>query len=237
MVMNIEYKIKEILTILMEKNGDTDASLSRATGVSPSSIARIRTDAKANPTINVIIPIAKYYKVSIDQLLGKKPIYDGITSINEGENSIYARIVPILNKDLIKLWLQEKIEKKSISEWVRSSVKDLKCYAIKCKDFTINIKFNDKSVMVISPLVNPSPGDSIIISNKEFKTPSLFDLHIKNGEYFISKIDKPGKLFPLKLPFNFYGVVSEIFYHTHEIRDTNLIRDGVILAPFMLKCT
>jgi len=223
--------LNTILTILMEKNSISDSVLSKETLVPIPTIIRMRTKKNSNPTVNTLKPIADYFKVTIDQLLGVTSFDENLTIVNP----IY-RIVPILDKNSIPLWLKGKLKKESIKPWTKTSTQDEKSYAIKCKTFTLNRKFSDDSIMIISPSINPTPGDSIIISNKTFKNPTLLDLCIKDGAYFISPLDKPENLSPLKLPFDFYGVVSEVFYHTKEAQEPSLISNGIILAPFMMKC-
>ena len=85
--------------------------------------------------------------------------------------------------------------------------------------------------------MNPIAGDLIVISNQKFKRPTLLDLHKTEEQYFVTLIDKPNDPIHLKLPFIFYGVVSEVFYHTEVEHESNIISEGMVLAPFMLKCT
>lgn len=60
----------------MEDQGLSLGKLSKLTGVSRSNLNRMRTDKHCNPTINNLIPIAKFFKISVEQLLGLEEITD-----------------------------------------------------------------------------------------------------------------------------------------------------------------
>ncbi|WP_042397395.1 helix-turn-helix domain-containing protein [Streptacidiphilus carbonis] len=55
-----------------EQRGTTLADVGRATGISPSTLSRIET-RRRNPTLEVVLQLAKAYGVSLDQLTGTAP--------------------------------------------------------------------------------------------------------------------------------------------------------------------
>jgi Cro/C1-type HTH DNA-binding domain len=228
--MTNTLKLNDILTNLMSNNSIDDALLSKETGIPISTIKRMRLNEDANPTGTTLAPIASYFKITIDQLLGLSPL-DQVTSTPK-----QLRIVPVLTKDTIQPWLKNELDNDIITEWTKTSLDDSKCYAIRCCSFTTSKKFHNQSIMIISPSMNPVAGDLIVISNQKFKYPTLLELHKTEEQYFVTLIDKSNDLIHLKLPFIFYGVVSEVFYHTKIENESNIISEGMVLAPFMLKC-
>lgn len=55
-----------------EQHGATLAGVSRATGISPSTLSRIET-GRRKPTLEVVLHLAKEYGVSLDELAGTAP--------------------------------------------------------------------------------------------------------------------------------------------------------------------
>lgn len=66
--------LSSILSQLMTEKGIKSSELARKTGVGQPVIYRIMTGVTDNPQIHTLMPIADFFKVSIDQLLGIKPL-------------------------------------------------------------------------------------------------------------------------------------------------------------------
>ncbi|MFE0458301.1 helix-turn-helix domain-containing protein [Kitasatospora sp. NPDC058965] len=56
-----------------ERHGATLTAVSRATGISPSTLSRIET-GRRKPTLEVLLQLAKAYDVSLDELAGTAPV-------------------------------------------------------------------------------------------------------------------------------------------------------------------
>ena len=66
--------LSAVLTHLMSKNGLTSSELARKTGVAQPVIYRLMSGETENPQILTLKPIADYFKLSIEQLLGSAPL-------------------------------------------------------------------------------------------------------------------------------------------------------------------
>lgn len=60
------------LRAVRERRGVTLADVSRATGISPSTLSRIET-GRRKPTLEVVLQLAKEYGISLDELVGTAP--------------------------------------------------------------------------------------------------------------------------------------------------------------------
>ncbi|MCT9089645.1 helix-turn-helix transcriptional regulator [Streptomyces sp. ASQP_92] len=60
------------LRVVRERRGVTLAAVSRATGISPSTLSRIET-GRRKPTLEVVLQLAKEYGVGLDELAGTAP--------------------------------------------------------------------------------------------------------------------------------------------------------------------
>ncbi|MGV9457374.1 helix-turn-helix domain-containing protein [Streptomyces sp. NPDC003635] len=60
------------LRVVRERRGITLTGVSRATGISPSTLSRIET-GRRKPTLEVVVQLAEEYGVSLDELVGTAP--------------------------------------------------------------------------------------------------------------------------------------------------------------------
>ena len=70
-----KHQLSQTLERLMATRTINDIRLSQATGVPSTTIARLRTNSEANPTVSSLRPIARFFGVSISQLLGDAPFF------------------------------------------------------------------------------------------------------------------------------------------------------------------
>jgi transcriptional regulator with XRE-family HTH domain len=66
--------LTNVLTHLMSKNKISSSELARQTGVAQPVIYRLMSGGTENPQILTLKPIADYFSLSIDQLMGYKPL-------------------------------------------------------------------------------------------------------------------------------------------------------------------
>lgn len=68
--------LSAILSHLMSEKGIKSAELARKTGVGQPVVYRLMTGATENPQVLTLKPIADFFGVSLDQLLGLSPLTD-----------------------------------------------------------------------------------------------------------------------------------------------------------------
>ncbi len=68
------HTLPDVLAKLMAEKRIDDATLSASTGVTPSTLARLKSDQSCNPTVVNLKPIAQFFNISITQLLGDEPL-------------------------------------------------------------------------------------------------------------------------------------------------------------------
>lgn len=66
-----------VLSQLMAKRDIKSAELARKTGIGQPVIHRLMTGVTDNPQIQTLIPIAKFFGISVDQLMGVSPLCEG----------------------------------------------------------------------------------------------------------------------------------------------------------------
>lgn len=72
--LNMNKKLADVLSHLMHIKGINSAELARLIGIGQPVIYRLMTGVTANPQVFTLKPIADYFHISIDQLLGYSPL-------------------------------------------------------------------------------------------------------------------------------------------------------------------
>ncbi len=124
--MNLVKNLSDVLSFLMSKNRINSAELARKTGVAQPVVSRLMTGVTTNPQILTIKPIADFFGVNLEQLLGIKPIeiqncFDDnfLSEIRDKINSIttviiaLSGILPVLiesyNKAILSNLIKEEV--------------------------------------------------------------------------------------------------------------------------------
>ncbi len=88
-------QLSNTLKTLLQEQGLTASSLARITGIGQPVIHRMLSGTTDNPKVATLSPIAKYFKISISQLIGDSPLQ---TSSNHQNNELKTplRHLPLL---------------------------------------------------------------------------------------------------------------------------------------------
>ena len=98
-------RLSQSLNQLMQENGIDGVSLCKATGVPSTTINRLRKrDPNINPTLSTLIPIANYFSISVDQLLGEKPLSRSRLKDKQPMAPCNLQLLPILNWEEATDW-------------------------------------------------------------------------------------------------------------------------------------
>lgn len=150
--------LSDNLNILMAKARLTSSDLARLTGLPATTIKRIRSSEQSNPTISTLLPIAKYFSLSISELIGNE--IDDIDRFSNKAGGL--RTLPVLSWQTCVHFdaiTYSEITDKTLTE---KQVGD-KSFSLIVEDQDIT-PFPHKSTLIIDPQVQPANGDYIIVS-------------------------------------------------------------------------
>jgi len=102
--------LQEVLSFLMDEGDIDDATLSRETGIPASSISRMRLNTEANPTAATLRPIAKYFSISISQLLGDEDISKDRLPGHQNPSQFTSARMPLINWDNVFDWIHGNLK-------------------------------------------------------------------------------------------------------------------------------
>ncbi|OGT42074.1 MAG: hypothetical protein A3F42_07390 [Gammaproteobacteria bacterium RIFCSPHIGHO2_12_FULL_37_34] len=161
-----------VLRYLMQDIGNmSEGELSRRTGVPQPTIHRILSGMTPNPRIESIEPLAEFFNISPDQMLGRIPLPKDRISGSFAVTTATKKIVPLLNWMEIAYWPEiiKDPNFKTERNWItsESGIKG-SAFALKISNVDYLPEFRKGTVIIIDYTRMPKEGDFVLalLTNK-----------------------------------------------------------------------
>lgn len=161
-------QLKNNLKNLLINAHISENELARRTGVPQQAINRLLHGTNTNPKIATLIPLAKYFNITISQLLG--------------ESKLDWLAIPIIDRELL---LKEPLDEllASTDEKILANIKNNEgIYALKLQDDSMEPKFSRGTILIVDSTKLPSNGDYVLLHT--FEDIVLRQLLIKQNVLF-----------------------------------------------------
>ena len=174
--------VSRVIKQLMTECGIIEAELARQTGLPQTTINRLLLSESLDPRANTLIPIAKFFGVTVGQLLGIEPINPNriMGTVNLTNKSAWS-IIPIIGWDKAQSWVfqQNSITPNNHADWITTE-KDISkdSFGLKTLNF-MEPRFKRGSTVIIDPHHEYQDGNFVIIS-------------INNAEATVRRVLKDG---------------------------------------------
>lgn len=149
------FKIGKNLKVLMAKHKLTAMELARKTGVGQPVIYRIMTDETDNPKIATLYTLAKYFGVTIDQLIGVDELFLSAQSVKK------QTAIPIITWNEAINWFSKPKTTRTLL--LDGTGKYKGNYALEVQDNSMEPLFTLNSLLVIDGERSPLDGDFAIV--------------------------------------------------------------------------
>lgn len=190
--MDNEHGLGKILTGLMLECDIDDATLSRQTGIPASTISRMRLNPNANPTTTTLRPIAKFFDVSISQLIGDESISKDRLPGTHFPISFTLNRIPILEWNWVMEWIGNNISdfKDKLNNWI-STEKEIsdKSFALVIPTDSFGIAFRKGSLIISDPNIKPKDGDLALLTLEEDKNILLRQILKDGNDIYLRSIN------------------------------------------------
>lgn len=193
--------------ILREKLNVTE--LARLTNTLQPVLHRMVNGETANPRIDTLLPLAKYFNISIDQLVGAAPLPANQTS-NVEVNAIQPRYVKLLNWSTL---LSNTTEEATSEIWVETTEPlSEKSFALRVKDSTMQPLFNEDAILLIDPTVQPKNKDYVVVAIENSPEPTFRQIFFDGTDVYLKPLNPEFKTIFLdkNAKYQFLGVVIEV---------------------------
>jgi len=202
-----------VLRYLMRDIGDiSEGELFRRTGVPQPTIHRILSGATPNPRMDSIEPLAEFFNVTPDQMLGRIPLpKDRIpgTFVTLSETK---KMVPLLNWSEIVYWpnILKNTDFKTDRNWVtsESGIKG-EAFALKITSADYLPEFRNGTIIIIDSNRKPKNGDFAIGVSKKNNTVILGRILIDNDYSIIIPLVGNYSELPIGRAIDVCGIISE----------------------------
>lgn len=180
-------KLAAIIKSLMREKDISVTELARQTQISQPVLHRVVSGVTYNPQIETLIPIAYFFAITLDQLIGNSPLPSS-TSLHSGMQQ-WAK-VPLLALDQVVNWLDQRSTISPRTFVSTDSPVSENSYAIQLKDSTMSPRFAEGTLLIINPQYHAEDQDFIVVQTAGQKRAS-FKQVLRDGETYYLKALNP----------------------------------------------
>lgn len=193
------------LEFLLKKNELSSSQLSSGSGIDKPIISRILSGKTTNPQVETLKPIADFFNITIDQLIGS----DISTDKKHGVVVPISRmLVPVIDWKHVPYWLDIKNNynsSKTIDAKISSS-KDSFALVISTEQFEPRFAIN--SIIIVDPTLTPKNRDYVLTKSKDTDDICIEQLIIENNKTFLKSVSQNFEMRKIIKPI-YYGVITE----------------------------
>ncbi len=191
----------------------SESELARSCSISQPIISRLAQGITTNPNVNTLRPIAKFFSISIDQLIGDKPLFKRETGILS-ESLIVAPNwieIPIISWEKVNDW-QNTLKEEEICGFLRIDTNLSKnAYALSIEDSTMEPTFIAGTYIIIEPKLQPLDKDFVIVLYNGQDKPILRQIFYSGNDVFFKPINQNFSTVTLTKKCKIMGVIAQMY--------------------------
>jgi SOS-response transcriptional repressor LexA len=201
--LSFKHTLNNTLEYLIKKWGININQLHKHTGIPLSTLKRLRLNKENNPTLASLAPIANYFSVSLDQLIGREALPK---KINKQTNGLAIPLIhwrDIINTPKNRCYLAFSLL------LIRDITLNENCFALVIKDNNTN-NFLAGSLLVIDPSLKGRNRDFIIVHKKGMCKPQLMQKIIFENKAYLKNLNTESEIVEFSDLHKIFGVVIQI---------------------------
>jgi SOS-response transcriptional repressor LexA len=171
-------KLAAIIKCLMKEKDISVTELARQTRISQPVLHRLTTGVTYNPQIETLIPIASFFNITLDQLIGRTSLPHPLNihaTTNRWAN------VPLLGLDQALDWLDNRLSMIPTEFISTDSLVSPNSYAIQLTGSTMEPRFAAGTLFIIHPEYKPEDQDFVVVHTPGQKQ-AAFKQFLRDGE-------------------------------------------------------
>lgn len=202
-------KLSSILKALMAEVRITESELARRTGVGQPVVHRIASGETDNPKVGTLSPIAKYFALSISQLVGDEPLPPNRLPGTFNPGVTGWQQLPLLSWEQALEWPHLT----DFSKPTQSISTDLHMsegsFALTVKDTTMEPRFPEGTVLLVDPGLQPTDRDYAIVHVDGYALPTFKQVLIDGSTTYLKPLNPDFKTIALDKKHKFLGVMVQ----------------------------
>jgi SOS-response transcriptional repressor LexA len=209
---SLNFNTKDIIKYLMKRNNiNSETQLALKIGIPQATLNRLLLADSRDPRASTLIPIAQFFNVSIDELLGIKPLkldLDG--SINDGKYNYNVHSLPIIDWEMVPEWQSNliNISPANYNEWVTID-KNLSKSAFALRSFSmLEPRFKKNSILVVDPEFPYKDGHYVVVGIDN-KIPTVRKYLCDGANIYLANVNNLVQYDKLEDNYRIYGPIIE----------------------------
>lgn len=205
----VVLEISSILDRLLTQSGLSEAELGRIIKVPRATINRIVSGRTPDPRVSTLQAIAAYFNVSIDQLLGKQPLFANSTT---QPLSIQNTSIPIIDwKDTVNWKIKLSITKPDNHfDWILTDPNiEVGKFALRINGDSMWPQFQENTILIIDPAREHKNRDFVVVYIKKYGEVLFRQLIVEGKVKFIKAINSIFPTIQLEDSDEIIGVVIQ----------------------------
>lgn len=185
--------ISNILNHVITLHGISEAELSRQIGVPRATINRLVSGRTPDPRASTLKAIAEFFNISVDQLLGKQPLFLGA---NQSMIATVDTSLPIIDWNQAENWQEvvSRLKPDNHFNWTIADPSHKKgSFALRLNGESMWPQFQEKTILIIEPTEQVKNKDFVIAYIKK-NDEIIFRQLTLEGKYKFLKAFNP--MFP-----------------------------------------
>lgn len=202
-------EIGNILNRLLERAGISEAELGRIIGVPRATINRIASGRTPDPRASTLGAIAAHFNVTVDQLLGKQPLFTHTNS--EALTSTYISI-PVIEWECANNWENtlHKTKPDNHFDWILTDPNiEIGKFALRVKGDSMWPQFQENTVLIIDPTREQKNRDFVVVYIKKSDEILFRQLLIEGKNKFLKAINDIFPTIQLQASDKIIGIVIQ----------------------------
>ncbi|WP_342220011.1 helix-turn-helix transcriptional regulator [Rickettsiella endosymbiont of Miltochrista miniata] len=201
--MSFKHTLNNTLEYLIKKWGVNINQLHKHTGIPLSTLKRLRLNKENNPTLASLAPIANYFSVSLDQLIGREALP------KKNNKKLSGLTLPLIHwKDILDT-PKNRYYLAFSSLLIRDISLNENSYGLVIKDKNTN-NFLAGSLLVIDPSLKGRNRDFIIVHKKGMSKPKLMQKIIYENKAYLKNLNNNSEIIKFSDLYKILGVVIQI---------------------------
>ncbi len=184
--------ISDILRKLMDEVNITEAELARSTNTPQPTLHRILSGATRSPRGKSLSKIAKYFSITINQLIGEDPLpNDRLPGTHNPQARSWKSIpVMLLSEAMAFTQLRDKLRAGQWSQWTTTDVHTSEAtFGINVNTDSLNPRFANGTVLVVEPDLPPEDRDFVVLQTTGSRTVTVKQLLTDGQDRYLKPLN------------------------------------------------
>lgn len=183
--------------------------LNKSTDVPLTTLNRILSGKNINPTITSLLPLAEFFNITLNQLMGIDPLNLDASSnipIKKTDAWIY---IPLINWEQALEWPKNNLDKTAFDSISTDIDLSANAFALRIEELNWEGFFSG-SILITDPDIKPEHSDYVVTVKKGQAKASLKQILIDDGCKYLRPLNKEYQTQVMDSSYSIVGTVAQI---------------------------